>query len=105
MKKILIVLALAAFHFALSFAFFQLSFAGAMGRFDAARESSILERVVDGIAYLLLFPLVQLAVRAGGGWMTGALGYVPFILNSLLWATMIYFGINFLARRRTSDSG
>ena len=104
MKRILIILALAAIHFALSFAFFLLSFAGGMSRFDGARESSILERVVNGIAYVLLFPLVQLAVRAGGGWMTGALGYVPFILNSLLWAIAIYFVINFLARPRTTGS-
>jgi hypothetical protein len=104
MKRILIILALAAIHFALSFAFFLLSFAGGMSRFDAAREPSILERVVNGIAYLLLFPLVQLAVRSGGGWMTGTLGYVPFILNSLLWAMAIYFGVKFLARPRTSSS-
>ena len=104
MKRILIILALAVVHFALSFAFFLLSFAGGMSRFDGAHESSILDRVVDGIAYVLLFPLVQFAVRAGGGWMTGALGYVPFVLNSLLWSTSIYFFINFLARPRTSSS-
>ncbi len=104
MNKVLIIFALAAVHFALSLAFFLLSFAGSMSRFDAASESSIFARIVDALAYVLLFPVVQLAVRSGGGWMTGLTGYVPFVVNSLLWAIVLYFIINFFAHRQTTTT-
>lgn len=99
MKRALIVFVLAIVHFVLSFSFFLLSFGGGMSRFDAAGETSIGERIIDALAYVLLFPLVQLAVRIGGGWLNGFFGYVPFILNSLLWAMAFYFIIRFFARR------
>lgn len=100
MKRALIVFVLAIVHFVLSFSFFLLSFGGGMSRFDAAGETSIGERIIDALAYVLLFPLVQLAVRIGGGWLNGFFGYVPFILNSLLWAALLYYLINFFVLRR-----
>ena len=100
MRKTLIVLGLAALHFAVSFALFMQTLAGTMGSFDAPRRASAGSRALEVLTSTLLFPIVQLAIRLPGGWLRGGLGYVPFVLNSLLWGLMLYLFFRLLSELR-----
>ncbi len=105
-RGLLAIGVLAAVHLALSFGFLLASVGAAMRRLDTGVGPSPAERLLDGVAAVLLFPLVSgLNAVLPGRWFSGLSGYVPFAANSLLWGVGIYFGLRWLGRRRRSQVG
>jgi hypothetical protein len=70
-----------------------------MNRFDTVASPSAFEAVIEMFATVLHFPLVSLiqvsAVRFSASWA----GYIPFILNSLLWGAVIYYFVTYIKRK------
>jgi hypothetical protein len=94
MRKPFYILGLAAIHFIGSRVILFMLLAIGMGRFDAGTPMTSAERFLGAANTALQFPLVTLAFalpRPLPSWFHGPVEYVPFILNSLLWASGVYF--------------
>jgi hypothetical protein len=93
MRRPLHILGLAVIHFIVSRAVFFMLFATGMDRFEAGGSTAQSERVLEAANSTLQFPLVTLVYalpRPLPSWFYGPVEYVPFILNSLLWAAGVY---------------
>ena len=99
MKKLFIILILAACHLVLSLVALFATFGATMSRFDTGDSPSAFETVIEGVADVLHFPLVLLVslspVRFSSAWAE----YMPFVLNSLLWGAVIYYLVAYIKRR------
>lgn len=90
MKKLAVVLGLAILHFGVAMAAFVLSFAAGMSRFDTGAPPTMSERALDAASAVLHFPFVLLAERLPARSLEGPVEYLPFVLDSLLWAVGLY---------------
>jgi hypothetical protein len=79
-------------HFIISFGLFLYTFDMTMARFDNGKPIGFLDRQANILSEILFFPLVPLARLLPNEWFLGVSGYLPFVLNSFLWAIMLYFG-------------
>jgi hypothetical protein len=89
------IIGIVLLHFALSIILLGISFGNTMARFDNGLTPSPTEQIVDLGAGILNFPLVTLASSTFFSNFTskffgGLMGWLVFILNSLLWAVGIY---------------
>ena len=75
-------------------------FGGAMARFDTGELASLPERALGAVLAVLLFPLGLLALYVRPSWLQGLWGYIPLLVNSLLWAAVLV-----AARRRYRGRG
>lgn len=93
------VAAVAALHFVVQVAALLAAVGRGMARFDQGGEPGIAERLVDGAATLLQFPLVLLArsLPIGG---TGQWGWLILLANSALWGVAVIGVWRVAARRR-----
>lgn len=93
LRTALIVGGLTLGHAALSFVLFIASFGSTMSRFDTGQAASAGERLLETVAEILLWPIFAPLAHWGGrsvnALFPGVLGYVPLLLNSLLWALAI----------------
>ncbi len=100
MRKALAVFIIASLHVALSVCVLVLSFGRGMQRFDkgvAALQS--VDHILDVALLILWSPFMHLAMLAPKGWVAGLWGYLPLIMNSLLWALLLVHGHSWLRRR------
>jgi hypothetical protein len=79
-----------------------LKFSRGMQRFDSGAEPTLVDHVVDAIGQLFTFPLVWTAQLLPRQLFPGLVGWVPFILNGLLWASL--FTLFWQRRRRLKDA-
>jgi hypothetical protein len=89
------IIGIALLHFVLSIILLGISLGSAMTRFDNGLTPSLTEQIVDLGAEILNFPLVTLASSTlfsnfASKFFGGFMGWLIFILNSLLWGTGIY---------------
>jgi hypothetical protein len=89
---------IAAAHFLLSVAFFFLSMASSMSRFDGAGPSDLTALLLNGAFETLWFPLAlgftMLKIANTGVW-----GWIPVLANSVLWGWAGWRAIRFLRSR------
>jgi hypothetical protein len=88
-------------HLAATVSLQALTFASGMARFDSGQPAGPIERGASAVLSLLSFPLLRRLIRGRSPvpWYSdGALGYIAFALNSLLWAGAI-LGCVWLYRR------
>ncbi len=91
-RKIIIILVLAACHFAASLAALFITLGASMSRFDTVCSATASEIVVASAMAVLYFPLVSMTVALPPMRFSSSLAeYTPFVLNSLLWGTGIYY--------------
>ncbi len=103
MKKLMLVLAFAACHFVASMAAFFLSVAAGMNRFDTGAAASSSEFFLATASAVLQFPVFPFVLSVFPKAVPFPLEYVPFLLNSLLWAAYLYLlAAWWLKRRRES---
>jgi len=76
-------------HLILSIGLFVFSFSLSMGRMENGAEASAFESVLKIISSILIFPLGSLMPYLKGPMFSGLFGYLPFIINSFLWALLI----------------
>ena len=74
-------------HAALSVLALVGSYAAGMRSFDSGARPTLIEQTLDSAADLLLSPIFTgLLDHEAGRLFPGLLGYLPVLLNSLLWA-------------------
>jgi len=76
-------------HLILSLGLFFLSFSLSMGRMENGAEASAFESVVKIASSILMLPLSSLIPLLKGPMFGGLWGYLPFFINSFLWALLI----------------
>jgi hypothetical protein len=84
------------------------TYASGMARFDSGLAAGPVEQGASKILSILLFPLVSGLLRGGGpvpSSFDGGLGYVPFALNGLLWASAILGCVSLHRRYRARGTG
>jgi predicted neutral ceramidase superfamily lipid hydrolase len=106
MKKLFIILVLAAGHFILSLVALFMTLGASMSRFDTGGSPSASETVIAVVAAVLHFPLVLLVqalspIRFSSSWAE----YIPFVLNSLLWGASIYYFVAYIKRKLGKRAG
>jgi hypothetical protein len=106
-KKLLIILVLAACHFAASLAALFSTLSASMSRFDTGGSATASEIVIALAAVVLHFPFVLLTEALSPIRFSSSLAeYTPFVLNSLLWGTGIYyFGVWIKNKWKRQESG
>jgi hypothetical protein len=87
MSRRSIVLLIAAVHLVASVTLTVATYCLGMARFDTGAPPTSAERVIEACAQVLRFPVVTGASSAGLRF-PGPTGYLPFILNSLVWAVV-----------------
>jgi hypothetical protein len=79
---------IAASHFVLTIVLVIFTFGAGMARFDAADSPRWRETVASSAVDVLAFPVLPLldrpSLRFPGVW-----GYVPFVVNSVVWAKAV----------------
>jgi hypothetical protein len=84
------VLIWGSIHFALSVFLFLMDFRVTMMRFDHSRALSIFDEGIVWSAWAFRLPLVRLSFALSlNRFLPGVLGYIPVLLNSLLWGVGI----------------
>ncbi len=90
-------------HAALSSVLLLISFSRAMTRFDSRdpeRAVTTGAHILGAVTEILLWPLFAPLANWGGRWthalFPGVLGYLPLLLNSLVWALAIMFAWRWL---------
>lgn len=86
--KLRAIAAVFSVHLASSLGSLLVGVGHTMARVETGAAPTLGERAIDLAMQVLLFPLVHLARQAPQGWFPGAWGYVPFLLNSALWAML-----------------
>jgi hypothetical protein len=98
-----LIVVLAMIQTAVSFVLSLLTFASAMHRFDNGGEPTPVEQLFSAAAQLFAFPILTLArsleLRFPGLW-----GWVPFILNGLVWSSVAVLVLIYRRRRSVMPS-
>lgn len=107
MKPLILVGAgVAAGHLIVEAAAFVIGVNAGLARFDQGGPASLVEKVATLITAVTSFPLVSLAMRAGGGQPVAA-QWLVVVANSLLWgaaAAGLYYGVSRSAMRSKARS-
>jgi hypothetical protein len=80
---------IAAVHFAVTTLTVFAASAAGYRRFDTGALPTASEQLTDGIATILMFPMYPVCERIGIA-RVAFLGWLPEVLNSLLWAVCLY---------------
>ena len=79
-------------HAAASWALFLSAFSVGMSRFDTGGPKSFLETALEASSNVLLNPVFVPVTSSARlrPFFPGLLGYVPLLLNSLVWAVLVW---------------
>jgi hypothetical protein len=98
MKKTITILAIATAHLLATRATIVLTEARvAANTFDD--PASLLPYILVLATKVLSFPIITLSLYSRQ-WYPGNLIYIPFLINSLVWAVFLYFPVVWLRARR-----
>ena len=93
MKRQMPIILITIGHAALTMIMFLQSFRMGMSRFDSGATVALGERVLNGAVTIMMWPLITplLLWRPNrlNQIFSGLLGYIPLLLNSLVWALVI----------------
>jgi len=85
------IILIAMVHFIISHVLFIWSFGLGMARFDKGQPATALERIAEGVANVLDFPITLLVNQLPPTWLSGLVGYIPDVVNSLIWGLVVWF--------------
>lgn len=100
-RQIVATVCIALVHLVATVALLFASFRGK--RFDRGIPRSLIEEVQGGILYVFMFPLINNPFTHLLPNLPGALGYLMFFLNSLIWGIAIVWIVRRWRRASTSD--
>ena len=103
-RTLVLILTLGLIQTAVAFVLFLLAFASVMHRFDTGEAATPIDDLIGAAAQLFAFPVVTLA-RLLPVRFPGLLGWVPFILNGLLWSSLVVLVLEYRRRRQTGTLG
>ena len=101
MRRLLRISLIAIVHFVISVAAFVKSVSIGMSEFDGRGALTFAERLFITASEVLVFPISLVIDILPRGWFPSLWGHVLVGMNSILWATCIYFAWFFIIRRRT----
>ena len=99
MKRLLVVSIISAAHLVATIAALDVSTRYTLARFDSVTPSFLeaIGHAAFSVLHLPVLPLWRVFGLSGTGW----LGYLPFLLNSVLWSTaLVWLGIVFIRRHQ-----
>ncbi len=99
MKKIFAFLAIAATHLVLVRALTAVTMTSVSSHTFESGTSSV-SSILVVLTKVLSFPIITLSLYSRQ-WYPGNLIYIPFVLNSVIWATVVYL-ILILIRKKTA---
>ena len=99
MKRSEVIFSLAIVHFTASALLFLLAIGDSSARWDAGTGPSIGSKLINGAAAVTMFPVVTAAFALPGTLLPGLVGWLPFVVNSVLWAFIAYYSAQYLRRR------
>ena len=85
------IILIALVHFFISRALFIWSFGLSMARFDMGKPATALEWFAEGVSNVLDFPIALLINQLPPAWFPGLVGYIPFVINSVVWGLVVWF--------------
>ena len=95
MKKFKILISLTLIHATISVILFLKSFTYGMNSFETGEFPSVSGKILELISTIFLCPLFYPLSKWGGkgthNIFPGLLGYIPLIINSIIWAIIIYW--------------
>jgi len=93
MKRQLPIILITIGHATLTCLLFLQSFRMGMSRFDSGATAMSGERLLSGVVEIMMWPLITPIMHWQPKWFyrvfPGLLGYIPLLLNSLIWAFVI----------------
>lgn len=101
MKRAIAILAITAIHLLITrivIALTEMRVAAVAFGDPASFSSSLLVAATK----VLSFPIITLSFYSRQ-WYPGNLVYIPFVLNSLVWAAVVYLLVSIVNRSRSSD--
>jgi hypothetical protein len=81
-----------------TFVLFLMSYGSVMHRFDTGEAATLGDQLIGGAAQVFAFPIVTL-LRLFSIRIPGLLGWAPFILNGLLWSSLVVLALQYRRRR------
>jgi len=102
LKRALTIAMLAVAHFSASAIGTMAKLHAAMQMFETGQPPSFVELLLDRMLTLLYFPLVTVARLAPRDAFPGLIGWLPFALNSLLWACAIVWACQWWRQRQAT---
>ena len=96
---------LAILHFVATVVVVMKRFTMGMTRFDSAEPTAALEGALGTAQRVILFPVGSVGIYQWfQGWLNGVLGWLPIVLNSMLWAAVILGVIMLITRALRSQN-
>jgi hypothetical protein len=83
---------------------FLFAFSNSMQRFDTGEPATPLESAIDAAGDLFAFPIVTAARLLPPQSFPGLWGWLPFILNGLLWGSLVVLVLEYRQRRGAAGS-
>lgn len=105
-KKIIFVGTITIAHALVSVGIMVFTFGKQMGRFDSLEPASLSERMLRALSEILFLPLFSVVVRVPflSKFFAGLLGYVPILLNSLIWGISIWYLYSWLTCKKEYET-
>ena len=98
------IILIAVAHFIVSRTLFIWAFGREMARFDTGQPPSGLDRVAGGgLSRVLDFPILPLINHLSSNWLPGLLGYLPFMVNSLIWGVIAWFVVSRIVNAKVEN--
>ena len=105
-KKTIVLLSTTVLHFGLTVSLFLAEFSAGMNRFEAGTTSTAGDSLLHFVAITLMWPIFYPMVNWGGQFASkffpGILGYVPMLLNSLIWGFMSLWFFNLMTGQKSN---
>ena len=93
-------------HATLTILAIPFAYALSMSRFDSGADATMLEHAAKAALAVLSFPILFVfgQVRGSEKWFPGLLGYLPLLVNSVVWAAGICHVVHRLGSRRRAGT-
>ena len=103
MKKGLAILIIASVHLGVTKGIVAVTMSGAVPPVYDPNMSTLVTRTLVVVTKILYFPIITLAMYSRN-WFPGHLIYIPIVLNSLLWAIVIFVAWRVLKGQKSRSS-
>jgi hypothetical protein len=107
MKKVYTLGTITAIHFGISFGLFLIAFSIGMGQLDDGQPLSLCENIITLVSNILLWPIFSpIAIwvgRISHNIFHGLWGYIPLVVNSFVWALVIYWVYSKIKSKKTTN--
>ena len=106
-KKIITITVLTLLHFGLTIVLSIMDLSAGMSRFDTGANPTMGNNVLHFVTTMLRWPIFEPLFKWGGRLasqlFSGILGYIPMLLNSLVWGILGWIIIDKVMKKRRAE--